>query len=194
MKYQNDYGWVDSHYLEPINTPEKKNPFEDVFENDFYYDAVIWAYYAEPQVTNGIDTTHFGPMTPVTRAQAVTFLWRSEGCPEPKTTTNPFQDVPAGEYYNKAVLWAVEKGITNGMDATHFGPDQTLTTAHIITFLYRTKTGTKAVSKEDWYQDAAKWAADSNGKPFGVDITVNDGTLCPRCDVVVFIHRAGFDG
>lgn len=189
--YGNGFGWVDSHYLKEIPYTDKPNPFVDVFSNDFYYDAVMWAYYAQPQVTNGIDATHFGPMTTVTRAQAVTFLWRSEGCPEPKSTNNPFTDVPSSEYYYKAVLWALEKGITNGISATEFAPDSTLSTQHIVTFLYRTKTGK---ANQGWDGDAAKWAADSSGRPFGVDISVNNWTLCPRCNVVVFIHRAGFAG
>ena len=188
--YGTDYGWVDSRYLEVIPYYKKKNPFVDVFESDFYYAAVLWAYYADPQVTNGIDATHFGPMNTVTRAQAVTFLWRSEGCPEPSVIYNPFDDVPRDQYYFKAVLWAVEKGITKGITATKFDPDGTLSTQHIITFLYRTKNP----GKDGWSGEAAKWAADINGKPFGVDIPVNNGTLCPRCDVVVFIHRTGFSG
>ena len=188
--YGSGYGWVDSHYLKKIVQPGKPNPFEDVFENDFFYNAVIWAYYAAPQVTNGMDATHFGPMSTVTRGQAVTFLWRSEGCPEPTSSKNPFKDVPADQYYYKAVLWAVEKGITKGISETEFAPDSTLSTQHIITFLYRTKNP----GKDGWDGDAAKWAADSQGRPFGVDISVNNWTPCPRCSVVVFIHRAGFSG
>ena len=84
----------------------------------------------------------------------------------------------------------MEKGITKGIPATKFDPDGTLSTQHIITFLYRTKNP----GKDGWSGEAAKWAADINGKPFGVDIPVNNGTLCPRCDVVVFIHRSGFSG
>ena len=78
--YGSGYGWVDGHYLKAIPYTERKNPFVDVSKSEFYYEAVMWAYYAEPQVTNGIDDTHFGPMQAVTRGQAVTFLWRSEGC------------------------------------------------------------------------------------------------------------------
>jgi uncharacterized repeat protein (TIGR02543 family) len=188
--YGSGYGWVDSRYLKAIPKPGKPNPFVDIFETDFFYEAVIWAYYATPQVTNGMDDTHFGPMNTVTRAQAVTFLWRSEGCPEPTSKVNPFADVPKDQYYYKAVLWAVEKGITKGVSATEFAPDATLSTQHIVTFLYRTKNP----GKDGWDGAAAKWAADANGRPFGVDITVNNWTPCPRCDVVVFIFRSGFSG
>ena len=161
------------------------NPFEDIYPSDEYYDAVLWAYYADPQVTNGMDETHFGPELTVTRAQAVTFLWRSQGCPEPYSMYNPFVDVPSGEWYYKAVLWAVEKGITIGVDANHFNPSDTLSTAHIITFLYRTRHP----GKDGWDGEAAAWAADNNGKPFGVDIAVNNTTDCPRCYVVQFLFR-----
>ena len=163
----------------------KKNPFVDVFDDDYYYDAVLWAYYAEPQVTNGIDTTHFGPDNTVTRGQAVTFLWRAMGCPEPSSVKNPFEDVTEGKYFYKAVLWAMEKGITNGTDATHFTPNQTCSTAHIITFLYRTITGK---GNEGWYQVAEAWA-EGAGLLKGLGISVAPGVDCPRCDVVLFLYR-----
>ncbi len=160
------------------------NPFVDVFDDDYYYDAVLWAYYAEPQVTNGIDATHFGPDNTVTRGQAVTFLWRAMGCPEPSSTDNPFEDVAEGKYYYKAVLWAVEKGITNGTDATHFTPNQTCSTAHIITFLYRTM----GIGDNGWYQVAEAWAKGA-GLLDGLDITVAPKVDCPRCNVVLFLYR-----
>ena len=162
------------------------NPFVDIAITDEYYAAVLWAYYVSPQITNGIDETHFGPQLAVTRGQAVTFLWRSRGCPEPSRRNNPFRDVPSSEYYYKPVLWAVEKGITKGVDATHFNPMDTLSTQHIITFLYRTKNP----GKDGWDGKAAAWAADRQGRPFGVDIAVNNTTLCPRCRVVQFLYRA----
>ncbi len=163
---------------------EKKNPFVDVFDDDYYYDAVLWAYYAEPQVTTGIDATHFGPDDTVTRGQAVTFLWRAMGCPEPSSKVSPFEDVTEGKYYYKAVLWAVEKGITNGTDATHFTPNQTCSTAHIITFLYRTM----GIGDNGWYQVAEAWAKGA-GLLDGLKTTVAPGVDCPRCDVVLFLYR-----
>ena len=160
------------------------NPFVDIYETDTYYDAVLWAYYADPQITNGMDETHFGPGLTVTRGQAVTFLWRSQGCPEPSSLYNPFVDVPSTEYYYKPILWAVEKGITKGVDETHFNPMDTLSTLHIITFLFRTQYP----GKDGWNGEAAAWAADKNGKPFGIDIAVNNETDCPRCHVVQFLY------
>ena len=167
--------------------PEKKaNPFQDIAETDYFYDAVIWAYYADPQVTNGMSTDEFGPESTVTRGQAVTFLWRAMGKPEPTTTENPFADVSEDAYYYKAVLWAVEKGITNGTDATHFTPGQTCSTAHILTFLYRTITGQPNAG---WYETAAGWAQGA-GLMGDLEITVSPEVNCPRADVVYFLYRA----
>ncbi|MBQ3390143.1 MAG: S-layer homology domain-containing protein [Firmicutes bacterium] len=163
----------------------RTNPFVDVAKSNPYYKAILWAYYANPQITNGMDYNHFGPNSTVTRGQAVTFLWRSQGCPEPKSTKNPFVDVPKSQYYYKAILWAVEKGITKGTDATHFTPDQTLSTAHIITFLYRMRMP----GLDGWYSEAQSWAEDGNGLPLGVNIEVSDTVNCPRGPVVQFLFN-----
>lgn len=162
----------------------KKNPFTDVKDTDIFYDAVLWAYYSDPQITNGTSSTTFGPNKTVTRGQTVTFLWRAMGCPEPKSTNNPFEDVKSGKYYYKAVLWAVEQGITNGTDATHFSPDRTCSTAHIITFIYRTV----GAGSNGWYKVAGAWAEDE-GLLDGIDLEVSPSVDCPRADVVLFLFR-----
>ena len=170
--------------LKPGPGPEKKeNPFVDVSEADSFYDAVLWAYYHDPQITNGIDATHFGPMSTVTRGQAVTFLWRASGCPEPE---NPgaaarFTDLTQ-DYYKKAVAWAVEQGIAKGVDDTHYAPDNTLKTAHIVTFLYRAENP----GKDGWYAEAADWA-DYHEVTTGVQIEIDDKTDCPRAAVVMLL-------
>ncbi|MBE6996654.1 MAG: S-layer homology domain-containing protein, partial [Ruminococcaceae bacterium] len=161
------------------------NPFTDVKQSDYFYDAVIWAYYAEPQVTNGIGGGLFGPNNTVKRCEAVTFLWRAVGCPEPTTTKNPFEDVKESDYYYKPVLWAVEKGITVGTDATHFTPEQTCSTAHIITFLYRTLNP----GQDGWYAVAEGYAR-GKGLLDGLTLKVEPGVDCPRRDVVLFLYRA----
>ena len=172
--------------LKPGPGPEKKeNPFVDVSEADSFYDAVLWAYYTEPQVTNGMDATHFGPNLTVTRGQAVTFLWRASGCPEPE---NPgaaarFTDLTQ-DYYKKAVAWAVETGVTNGVDETHFDPEGTLTTAHIVTFLYRTLNP----GRDGWYETARDWAAE-RGVTGGLDVTVDNTVFCPRSLVTGLLYR-----
>ncbi|MBQ2919879.1 MAG: S-layer homology domain-containing protein, partial [Oscillospiraceae bacterium] len=112
------------------------NPFTDVKEKDFFYKAVLWA--VENGITVGLDATHFGPGVPCNRAQVVTFLWRSKGCPTPFRARSPFTDVKAGEFHFEAVLWAVEKGITNGISDTEFGAAGICNRAQIVTFLYRT--------------------------------------------------------
>ena len=111
------------------------NPFADVKAGQYYYKAVLWA--VEHGITNGMSATEFGPDNTCTRAQIVTFLWRYEGKPAPSSTRNPFADVSTGSYYGSAVLWAVEHGITNGMSATEFCPENTCTRAQVVTFLYR---------------------------------------------------------
>ena len=111
------------------------NPFEDVAADQYYYKAVLWA--VEKGITQGTSPTTFRPDRTCTRGQIVTFLWRYSDQPEPGKADNPFADVPAGQYYYKPVLWAVEKGITKGTSETKFSPDSTCTRAQIVTFLYR---------------------------------------------------------
>ena len=121
-----------------MGTPEpasSSNPFGDVKEKDYFYDAVLWA--VENKVTQGESAAVFGSENPCTRAHVVTFLYRAAGSPGVGNEENPFVDVSSGEYYYDAVLWAVENGITVGADASHFEPDATCTRAQIVTFLYR---------------------------------------------------------
>ena len=127
--------WRAAGQPEPTRT---ENPFADVAEDAFYYKAVLWA--VEKGITNGLDATHFGPLAYCNRAQVVTFLWRAQGSPEPKGKDMPFTDVETGAFYEKAVIWAVEKGITNGISATGFGISMICNRAQIVTFLYRTYT------------------------------------------------------
>ncbi len=111
-----------------------ENPFVDVKADDYFYKAVLWA--KENNITSGTDATHFSPDDGCTRAQVVTFLWRTEGEPDAGSAENPFADV-GSEYYTSAVLWAVAQNITKGTDTTHFSPNDTCTRGQIVTFLYR---------------------------------------------------------
>lgn len=111
------------------------NPFKDVKKGSYCYDAVLWA--VENGITNGMGDGTFGTDEMCTRAQVVTFLWRYAGKPTPAANSNPFVDVASANYFYVPVLWAVENGITNGMDATHFAPDDSCTRGQIVTFLYR---------------------------------------------------------
>ena len=112
-----------------------RSPFTDVKPGDFYYDPVMWA--VETGITAGTSETTFSPFAPCSRAQVVTFLWRSAGSPEPQTSESPFEDVTGQDFYFKAVLWAVEQGITNGIDANHFDPFAVCNRAQVVTFLWR---------------------------------------------------------
>ena len=114
--------------------PRIEDKFEDVSEADVFYKAVLWA--TQNNISNGLTDTQFRPEQAATRAQAVTFLWRAAGEPEPNYTVDPFIDVKYG-YYHKAVLWAVEKGITTGTSSNTFSPDDVCTRAQIVTFLHR---------------------------------------------------------
>ena len=112
-----------------------ENPFVDVAESDCFYDAVLWAY--ENGITTGVEANRFGPPLDCNRAQAVTFLWRAMGESKATNTENPFTDVTTGAFYYEAVLWAVENGITTGLDNGTFGPLEICNRAQVVTFLYR---------------------------------------------------------
>ena len=116
---------------------EAENPFTDVKETDFYYDAVLWA--VENGITTGTSGTTFSPYKTCTRAEVVTFLWRAAGEPA-SSAANPFADVAETDFFHTAVLWAVENGITNGLSADSFGPYAICNRAQVVTFLYRART------------------------------------------------------
>ncbi len=170
------------------------SPFADVATDAYYYDAVKWA--VEKGITNGVSETLFGPDQACTRAQIVTFLWRSAGSPEPKSGSS-FADVAADAYYAKAVAWAVENGITKGTSETTFHPDETCTRAQGVTFLYRAlgklaaaQAGFTDVAADSYYADAVNWAAE-NGVTNGISETLfgPDGS-CTRAQIVTFLYRA----
>ena len=111
------------------------NPFTDVPAGVFFEESVLWA--VEKGITNGVSATEFGSYANCNRAAVVTFLWRAAGEPEPASTVNPFTDVRETDFFYKAVLWAVENGITNGLTADTFGPTAACNRAQVVTFLYR---------------------------------------------------------
>ena len=111
------------------------NPFDDVHESDYFYQAVLWA--VENEITNGTGSHTFSPDKTVTRAETVTFFWRKHAREMPNGYVKKFRDVPRGAYYADAVDWAVYTELTNGVSADLFGPDQPCTRAQIVTFLNR---------------------------------------------------------
>ena len=169
--------------------------FYDVPNGAYYYEAVKWA--VEKDITNGIGNSLFGSNAPCTRAQIVTFLWRAAGSPAPKGATAGMTDVASGSYYEKAVAWAIENGITTGTGEGTFSPDATCTRAQAVTFLARAlnaKTDSKAefsdVPADSYFADAVAWAAASgvtDGVGNGLFAPGND---CTRAQIVTFLYRA----
>ena len=177
--------------------PANESPFTDVKKDAYYYDAVLWAVNSDPQITQGTSKTTFSPNATCTRAQVVTFLWRAAGCPKPASTKNPFTDVSKDAYYCKAVLWAVEKGVTQGTSKTMFSPNAPCTRAQVVTFLYRSegspkvtsKNPFKDVSKDTYYYSAVLWAVE-NGVTQGTDKThFSPSKPCTRGQIVTFLYR-----
>ena len=183
--------------LTPGTPPAPTNPFVDVKQGEYYYDPVLWAVNHQPQITNGTSATTFSPDATCTRGQVVTFLWRANGCPEPKSTSNPFKDVANGAYYYKAVLWAVENGITNGTSATTFSPEDPCTRAHVVTFLWRSANKPAAGSTNPftdvkaglYYTDAVLWAVSKNITNGTSATAFSPDSPCTRGQIVTFLYR-----
>ena len=179
-----------------IKNPGGSNPFTDVKEKDYYYEPVLWA--VANSITAGTSKTTFSPDNPCTRAQVVTFLWRAAGSPAPTQTNNPFTDVPAGQYYYKAVLWAVEEGITAGTSKTTFSPDESCTRAQVVTFLWRA-AGEPTPQKNDnpfndvpqgqYYYNAVLWAVEEGITAGTSKTTFSPDEPCTRGQIVTFIYR-----
>ena len=170
------------------------NFFYDVPNGAYFYEAVKWA--VENGITTGVGNDLFAPEQPCTRAQIVTFLWRAAGSPEPKTASS-FTDVSANAYYAKAVAWAVENGITNGMTETTFAPDATCTRGQSVTFLYRALKGTASatssfvdVSANAFYADAVGWAVSGKVTDGTSSTTFSPDDNCTRGQIVTFLYRA----
>ena len=188
-----------THTIEVIFMKANGNPqtgvFVDVATGSYYEDAVDWA--VENGITKGTDDTHFSPDGICTRAQAVTFLWRTAGSPKPETRTMPFTDVPAGSYYYDAVLWAVENGITKGTSDTTFSPNSTCTRAQIVAFLWRSEKSPAAGSRNPfadvkssaYYADAVLWAVENDITKGTTNTTFSPNADCTRAQIVTFLWR-----
>ena len=174
--------------------------FQDVDLDAYYAIPVQWA--RDKGITTGTTNVDFSPEADCTRGQVVTFLWRAAGSPDPKSTRNPFADVNSSDYFYKAVLWAVEKGITNGTSSTTFSPNQPCTRGQIATFLWRYKGSPKMtgsnpftdVSAGEYYYDAVLWAVNegiTNGD--GSANIFNPNRTCTRAMIVTFLYRSSGD-
>ena len=172
----------------------KISPFRDVPTDAYYYEAVKWAQ--KKGITGGIGDGLFGPNQPCTRAQIVTFLWRAAGSPEPKGTAAGMTDVAAGSYYEKAVAWAIENGITTGTADGRFAPDATCTRAQGMTFLFRASKASadgapafSDVAADAYYAEAVKWATDNGITNGTTSSTFSPGSGCTRAQIVMFLWR-----
>ena len=172
----------------------KISPFRDVPTDAYYYEAVKWAQ--KKGITGGIGNDLFGPYQPCTRAQIVTFLWRAAGSPEPKGTAAGMTDVAAGSYYEKAVAWAIENGITTGTADGLFAPDATCTRAQGMTFLFRASKASadgmpafSDVATNAYYAEAVKWATDNGITTGTTSSTFSPGSGCTRAQIVTFLWR-----
>lgn len=193
---------VNTLHLNPMREDNGSGiPFVDMPDPSHWaYEAITWAYTSNPQVTNGTSATTFEPNKSLTRAEAVTFLWRAAGKPSPKSSNNPFSDVIPGSYYYDAVLWAVEEKITNGVSADSFAPDNTVSRGEILTFLWRT-AGCPVpawtanpfgdVPADTYYTMPAIWAYcggilvgnEGNGT------TLSPGLACSRAYTVTYLYN-----
>ena len=188
-----------THTIEVIFMKANGNPqtgvFVDVATGSYYEDAVDWA--VENGITKGTDDIHFSPDGICTRAQAVTFLWRTAGSPKPETRAMPFTDVPVGSYYYDAVLWAVENGITKGTSDTTFSPNMTCSRAQIVAFLWRSEKSPAAgtanpfadVKSTAYYADAVLWAVKENITKGTTSTTFSPNADCTRAQIVTFLWR-----
>lgn len=172
-----------------------KVKFIDVKDSDYFAKAVEWA--VEQEIAKGTSDTLFSPQAPCTRAQIVTFLWRAAGKPEVKETDKSFSDVKEGEYYSKALRWALQQGIVKGTGANEFSPEAICTRAQTAAILYRYAKSPAVNSKHNfvdvnegtYYSDAVKWAFE-NGITSGTDVNLfSPDAICNRAQIITFLYR-----
>ncbi len=180
--------------------PYHPEGFKDVKPDTWYADAVNWA--VAENITSGTSETTFSPNDPCTRAQAVTFLWRTADAPELDSDSrmdyyDRYYDVSTRDYYYDAVIWASNNGITKGTSDRHFSPDRFCTRAQIVTFLWRAAGSPKAsgansfadVKANSYYYDAVLWAAKNNITAGVSDTAFAPGQTCTRAQIVTFLYR-----
>ena len=170
-------------------------PFTDVADDAYYRDPVAFA--VSRGITTGVSDTLFDPDGNCTRAQIVTFIWRLMDCPEPESLEVPFEDISAGDYFFKAVLWAAEQGITTGTDDRHFSPDAVVTREQAVTFLFRLEGSRQVngvlffddVPEDSYSREAIRWAV-YTGVANGIDAEHFAPTAsCTRAQIVTFLYR-----
>ena len=174
--------------------PEDELDFRDVYEDDYFFDAVQWA--AENGITGGVGNDRFGPSLDCSRGQTMTFLWRASGEPEPDSFSTDLTDVAAGSYYYEAVLWAMQEGVTTGAGGNRFAPDATVTRGQFVTFLYRLAGASSDgvhpfadVPAGSYYEKAIAWAF-AEGITRGTSgTTFSPDAPCTRAQIITFLYR-----
>ena len=169
--------------------------FTDVSESDWFHPYVDFA--VTSKITSGTSSSTFSPGATCTRAQTVMFLWNSKGSPEPSGSNCPFKDVKSSDWFYKAVMWAVENGITNGTSSTTFSPNDTVTRGQVVTFLYAMKgKPTVAASNPftdvkttDWFYTPVLFAVKNNITTGMTSTTFCPGDGCTRAQIVTFLYR-----
>ena len=166
-------------------------------EGNWAHAPIDWAYFNG--ITAGKSPTTFNPKDTVTRAEAMTFLWKTLGSPEPGTTENPFEDVKEGKYYYKPVLWAVENGVTTGTSETTFSPKQNCTRAQILTFLWIAAGKPEPETEENPFTDVQETKYYYKAVLWGVENHITSGVApdefgpnqtCTRAQIVAFLYLA----
>lgn len=167
-----------------------ENPFDDVDEGKYYYEAALWAY--EKGLTGG---TSFLPTMECTRGQFITMLWRMDGAPEYPADEAVFDDVETTDYFYSATVWANMVGLTNAASGARFLPNDPITRAQAATFLYRILgydpyivNPFSDVKESDYFYKPALWALDAG--IVGSSDTFNPNGVCDRGNAVTFIYRA----
>ena len=175
------------------------NPFTDVSESDWFYDAVIWATTQTPPITSGTTPTTFAPNKNCSRAEVVQFLWNAAGQPVETGVENPFTDVKDTDWFYNAVMWAVKNNITKGTTPTTFAPSKTCTRCEVVQFVWNTKgqpAGSGDISKftdvpaDSWYAAALSWAIEKGVTSGTTPTTFAPDKKCSRAEIVVFLYNA----
>lgn len=180
-----------------VKDPDSVFPFNDARPTDYFFDAVSWAYYNG--IAEGVNEMRFGVNEPCTRGQIVTYLWRVAGSPTPYGK-NPFGDVFVGSYCYDAVLWAYQRGITNGTDSTTFSPNKTVTRGQAMTYLHRFAGSVDAsygvsftdVSPNAYYAPAIRWATSRGITNGTTPSTFSPDAPCTKAQIVTFLYRSRF--
>lgn len=189
------YNEEDYFAVREYKEPSYMETFVDVPADAYYAEAVAWA--VKNNIAYGITPTTFAPNASCTRAEAVTFLWRCAGSSDPKSSDMSFKDVKEGDYYYKAVLWAVENGIAYGNTSDSFAPNEICTRAHVMSFLWRYQKSPEVsvenpfvdVAADAYYNAAVLWAV-KEGITYGTtSTTYSPDNNCTRAEIVTFLFR-----